>query len=238
MMKGNFCMEIRKSNLVYKTYLIFLKEIKCEWRTKVSINSLFLFSFVLIFLISYSIGPYKIPENYKNDFLSALLMISLFFSASVGLSRAFLKEEEQKTSITTKVSQDPVSLFIGKLLFNLILIFLISLVITPIFFTIMEFYVKNLCLFLINMFFSMLGLSIVLTFVSAIISKASVKGVLFPILSFPILIPLIIESIRAMSFSASFADYGLPFKSFFSLVSYSGVTFFGSLILFERIWKE
>lgn len=238
MMKGISNMGTKQLNFHYKVYLLFLKELKSEWRSKVAINSIILFSIVTLILISYSIGPYKISEESKNDVFSALLMLSLFFSSSIGLSRVFVKEEEQKTSITLKTAQDPISIFLGKLLFNFILILIVSLVITPLFCIFMEFYISNICYFIIIMFFSMLGLSIVSTFISAIVAKASFKGALFPILTFPILMPLMLESTKALSFSASSQNLNILPQSILILVSYSGVSFFGSIILFEKVWKE
>lgn len=237
-MRKNIKMETRQFSFHHKVFILFLKELKCEWRSKVSINSIILFSVVTLILISYSIGPYKMPENTKSDIFSALLMLSLFFSSSIGLSRVFVKEEEQKTSITLKIAQDPISIFLGKLLFNLFLILFISLIITPLFCIFMEFNILNICYFIIIMFFSMLGLSIVSTFISAIVAKASMKGALFPILTFPILMPLILESTRALSLSASSSNMKFFPQSILILISYSGVTFFASLILFERVWKE
>lgn len=230
-------METGKLNLAGKVFLFFLKELKSEWRSKVSINSIILFSLVTLVLISYSIGPYKIEGNSKGDIFSALLMLSLFFSSSIGLSRAFVKEEEQKTAITIKMAMDPLSVFLGKLLFNLTLILSISGIITPLFCIFMEFYIQNLCYFIIIMLLSMLGLSIVSTFISAIVSKAATKGALFPILSFPVLMPLILESTRALSLTSSGQSISFT-QSLTILISYSGISFFGSILLFERVWKE
>lgn len=231
-------METNQLNLANKIILIFSKELKSEWRSKVAINSIVLFSVVTLILISYSIGPFKIDENSKSDVFSALLMLCLFFSSSIGLSRVFVKEEEQKTEITLKISSDPLSIFLGKFLFNFLLIFAISTIITPLFCILMEFLIKNICLFLSIMFISMLGLSIVSTFISAIVAKASMKGALFPILTFPILMPLILESTKALSLSASSEDKSFFLQSFLILVSYSGIAFFGSILLFEKVWKE
>ncbi len=238
MMKGSFPLEINTLSLADKILKILIKELKTEWRSKVSINALLLFSIITLVLISYSIGPHKIPENEKPDIFSALLLLSLFFSSSLGLSRVFVKEEEQKTSITLKMALDPLSIFLGKLFFNLILLLSISIVITPLFLIFMEFYIKNLCYFIIIMFFTIMGLTIVSTFISAIISKASLKGALFPILTFPITMPLILEGTKALSISSSAQDLSYLTKSLIILISFSGVAFFGSIILFEKVWKE
>ncbi len=87
------------------------------------------------------------------------------------------------------------------------------------------------------MFFTIMGLTIVSTFISAIISKASLKGALFPILTFPITMPLILEGTKALSISSSH-DLSNLTKSLTILISFSGVAFFGSIILFEKVWKE
>ena len=109
------------SDVLQTSFLIFKKDFKSELRTRYVINSLVMFVFVTISIIKFSIGDEKI----ENEILTGFLWIAIFFSVSSGLSRAFVKEEEKETSATLKLCSEPVSVIIGKLIFNLVLTFIL-----------------------------------------------------------------------------------------------------------------
>jgi heme exporter protein B len=74
--------------------------------------------------------------------------------------------------------------------------------------------------------------------IAAIIARANTKGTLYPVLSFPILLPLlmtVIKATRMASEGASWSDAGGEFQI---LVSYIVVVITTSYLLFEYIWKD
>ncbi|MEO8447610.1 MAG: heme exporter protein CcmB, partial [bacterium] len=104
------------ADLFRTSILVFRKDFKSELRSRYVINSLLMFVLVTISIIRFAIGDEKI----ENEILTGLLWIVIFFSASSGLSRTFVKEEEKETSIALKLSTDSSSVIIGKLIFNLV----------------------------------------------------------------------------------------------------------------------
>ena len=72
--------------------------------------------------MAYQIGPYRIHEQDRPHLLAALLWIILFFAATSGLARVFVKEEDAHTAKTLRLAARPLAVFAGKLLFNLILL--------------------------------------------------------------------------------------------------------------------
>jgi len=218
-----------------KPYALFKKDYHSELRTRYAINSLTMFIIVALSVILFSIGNEKVPQNLTGG----LLWVVIFFSAMSGLSRAFVSEEERGTSLILHLIAAPTTIFNGKLLFNLILVFLMNIVITILYSALFEeFIIRNFLLFFLTFILSNIGLAIASTIIAAIISKAGAKGTLYPVLSFPILLPLILISVMLTSYSmigASFADAKMGLAV---LVSYDVIMLTVSYMLFDFIWKD
>jgi len=88
------------------------------------------------------------------------------------------------------------------------------------------------------MVFGTLGLASASTILAAIISKANTKGTLYPVLSFPILLPLLLTLINATKLSVEGAPFSEAISSFQILISYFVVITAISYLLFEFVWKE
>jgi len=218
-----------------KPYALFKKDYHSELRTRYAVNSLAMFIVVALSVILFSIGNEKVPQNLTGG----LLWVVIFFSAMSGLSRAFVSEEERGTSLILHLIAAPTTIFNGKLLFNLILVFLMNIVITILYSALFEeFIIRNIFLFFLTFILSNIGLAVASTIIAAIISKAGAKGTLYPVLSFPILLPLILISVMLTSYSmvgTSFVDAVVELAV---LVCYDVIMLTASYMLFEFIWKD
>ncbi len=214
--------------------LIFKKDLKAELRTRYVINSLLMFVLVTISIIKFALGD----EKTENELLTGLLWISIFFSTSNGLSRTFVKEEERETSIALKLSSDPTSVLTGKLLFNLVLSFALNIMILILFILITDYSVKNVSGFLITVFIGNFGLVSASTIIAAIISKANSKGTLYPVLSFPVLLPLLITVINATKLASLGVETEKLSGELLILISYTIVITVASFMLFRFVWED
>ena len=194
-----------------------------------------MFIIVTISVIMFSIGGEKIT-NYLTG---GLLWIVIFFSAMSGLSRSFVSEEERGTTMTLHLIASPTTIFSGKLIFNLVLVFLMNAVITFLFSILfVSFEIKNYLLFVIAFFLGNTGIAVSSTIIAAIISKANSKGTLYPVLAFPILLPLILtllELTRSAMDGNPVADSAVEISV---LVCYDVIMLTASYLLFDFIWKE
>lgn len=216
------------------TYSVFRKDIRSEIRNRYVINSLLMFVIITISIIKFSLGD----EVVEDAILSGLFWIVIFFTAISGLSRVFIKEEETGTSLALKLSASPSEIFAGKLLFNFVLTFSLNIVIFFLFTLITGIKILNFPAFLITVVLGNFGIVVSSTIIAAIIAKANSKGTLYPVLSFPVLLPLLITLINA----TKLASEGVPtrelFVDFQILVSYTIVVFIVSLFLFKFIWED
>ena len=222
------------TSLLRRSFLVFRKDFKSELRSRYVINSLLMFVLVTISIIRFALGDEKID----NEILTGLLWIVIFFSASNGLSRTFVKEEEKETSIALKLSAESTSIIIGKLIFNLVLTFCLNLLILILFILISDYEIKNLAGFVLTMILGNFGLVAASTIIAAIISKANSKGTLYPVLSFPILLPLLLSAINATKLASAGVDTEKLSGEIMILISYSVVVTVASLMLFRYVWED
>ena len=219
---------------IINAWYIFRKDLKQEFRTRYALNTIVLFSVVTLTAISFSIGGFVANQ----DILCALLWVILFFSAMSGLSHIFIREEESRTAETLKLIVEPISVFVGKLIFNLILLFLLEIVIIPLFFAVMNFGIKNFWMFISTVILGSIGLSAAATIIAAMVAKASSKGALYTVLSFPILLPVLITGINATKIASRETNFSAISAELQVLFAYAVVIITASIMLFEFIWND
>ncbi len=218
-----------------KAYSLFRKDWESELRTRYAINALAMFILVTISVILFSIGQEKISEYLSGG----LLWVVIFFSAMSGLSRSFVSEEERGTTLTLHLIASPSTVFSGKLIFNLLLVFLMNISIALLYSALFDsFIIKNIELFLIAFFFGSIGIAVSSTMIAAIISKANTKGTLYPVLSFPILLPLILTLLEITKFSMDGDPVSDSLVEIFVLISYDVIMLTAGYLLFDFIWKD
>lgn len=218
-----------------KAYSLYKKDWQSELRTRYAINALSMFILVTISVIMFSVGSEKITEYLTGG----LLWVVIFFSAMSGLSRAFVSEEERRTTLTLQLIASPSTIFSGKLLFNIALVFLMNIAITILFSMLFDsFVIKNFSLFMLAFFFGNFGIAISSTIIAAIISKASSKGTLYPVLSFPILLPLILTLLELTKFSMDGKSIEKSLVEVAVLICYDVIMGTASYLLFDFIWKD
>lgn len=216
---------------------IWLRDLKSEFRTRYAINAILMFALTTLITVSFSIGSFRISEQDRPFLYATLLWIILIFSALSGLSRIFVKEEEAHTVDILKLSSRPIAIFLGKLFFNMTLLCLLELTIVPLFVILMGYNIENLLYFSTLIIISGLGLSAGTTIIAAMIARASVKGALFSVLSFPLLFPLMIISIKGCEKAA--LNIGVAgWHEVKIALAYLIVMITISLFLFPIVWDE
>ena len=218
-----------------KSYSLFKKDWQSELRTRYAINALAMFILVTISVILFSIGQEKISEHLTGG----LLWVVIFFSAMSGLSRAFVSEEDRGTTLTLHLIASPSTVFNGKLIFNVVLVYLMNFAITILYSILFDsFVLQNFTIFLWAAVFGSFGIAVSSTIIAAIISKASAKGTLYPVLAFPILLPLILILLELTKFAIDGKLLNQVYVELAVLICYDVIMLTASYLLFDFIWKD
>jgi len=220
--------------LLSRAFAVYAKDIRVELRTRYAINAIFMFGVTTLVVVSFALGQSGLPPRL----LAALFWIIMFFGAMSGLAHVFVREEEAGTSLALRLRAHPDAIYWGKLLFNFTLLAMMTCIITPLFFIFTDAPTGNLIPFLIVLILGVIGLCGATTIIAAIISKAAVKGALFAVLSFPVLMVLLF--LLVTSTSQLFDGKGLAeiLTEIQGLIAYCGIMITASVLLFRFVWLE
>lgn len=214
---------------------IFLKDTRSELRTRYAISALLMFVITTIAIILFSLGS----EGAPADVLSGMLWVVIFFAAMSGLSRTFVMEEERGTTMTLQLLAPASAVFFGKLLFNLVLILSLNAVTVGLYALFINgFVIRTISIFLVTILLGSIGFAAAATIIAAIIARANTRGTLYPVLSFPILLPLLLTVINATRLASEGSFFSEAGGEFQILISYIVVVVAVSFMLFEYIWKD
>jgi heme exporter protein B len=208
---------------------IFLKEIRSELRTRYALNALLMFVVTTIAIVLFAVGN----EDASPEVLAGVLWVIIFFSSMSGMSRVFVAEEERGTVMTLQLIAEPLTVYFGKLLFNLVLLGALNAVAVTLYLLVIDaFVIRSLGVFVLTVFLGTLGLASASTIIAAIIAKANTRGTLYPVLSFPIML------IRTTQMAVDGATMGEAFEMMRVLIAYAVAITGISYLVFEFIWRD
>jgi len=164
-----------------------------------------------------------------------LLWIILFFTAMIGLAHSFTREEERGTALFLRLHSSPSSVFFSKLIFNICFFAFLEAITASAFVFFHEGEIASPVPFAITVMLGGFALSSASTVLSAIAAKSSMRGALFPVISFPVLLPVLISAIRATALSFDRQDISVMSEGIFFL-AFSGALISISFLIFHQIW--
>lgn len=210
------------------------KDLRAEFRTRYALSASGLFALTTLVAVSLALGPWGVEQ----DLLAALLWIVLFFAALAGLARTFVHEEEAQTAPALRLAAPAGAVYLGKYLFNLVLLLLLEVLLVPLFIVLLGLHVGSAGLFVLVLLLGSLGLAGTTTIVAALVARASARGTLLTVLAFPLLLPLLLSAIAGTRLTlAPAAGPGVgPFLQVLGAYAVALVT--ASLLLFPVIWNE
>lgn len=229
---------MKGSTLLAESLAVLGKELTSELRSRVALNAVGLFALTTLVAVAYQIGPYRIHEEDRPHLLAALLWIILFFAATSGLARVFVKEEDAHTAKTLRLAAPPGAVFTGKFLFNLLLLCALEALIVPLYCILLGYSVAGVAGLLMVLAGGSIALAAVSTIVAAIIARASGSGTLFAVLTVPLALPLLVMLIQGTRAAAGTPDIAAVLPALRGILSLAGVTLVSSAYLFPVVWHD
>lgn len=215
-------------------FAVLKKDIKCELHSKQALSAVLLFAVTSTVAVSFSLELW----GRRSEIAAALLWIVIYFSAMSGLGRSFVHEVETYTASLLKLAVRPNSVYLGKLLFNFLTLVTLEVVVVPLFIILMGCPVKNWSVFIALLLLGSLALSSGATITAAMVSRASNKGALFAVISFPLLIPALGVAISGTNIAMDTSAITGAMSDIRLLIYYCGVVITASLMLFRFVWED
>lgn len=210
----------------------FVKDAQIELRSPSALGTAVAFAGITTLVVSMVSGGVPFSSLVQSIFL----WIILFFSAMNSLLHVFTREEEQQTTLFLSLSVSAEAVYLSKLLFNIFFFFLIELIVCPLFIFFSGVSVSHVLLFALTVLAGGFSISVSATILAAMAAKAGGKGALFTIIAFPILLPALWVAISTTN--ASFSPEPVAYNNVYFLVAFSGTIAAVSYLLFRYIWGE
>ncbi|HVZ41021.1 MAG TPA: heme exporter protein CcmB [Candidatus Kapabacteria bacterium] len=223
------------ASLLRQTLAVARKDFQSELRTRHALNSLAMFVVITVSVMAFSIGT----ERITSGIAAALIWVSMFFTAVTGLGRSFIGEEERGTGFLLRLTVPPGPTYAGKLLVNLALSLASNAMLGLMFIAMIRgAEVKAPGSFLVVVLLSSAGFAGAMTIIAALIARAGSKGALYPVLSFPAILPLIVLGVDLLRRSMSGIGIAAMADDLLLLGVYSIAIMLAGYLLFDLIWRE
>lgn len=218
------------------TVALFSKDVRSELRTRYALNALLMFVVTAVATILFALRS----DQPSPTVLSGMYWVVVFFTAMSSLSRIFVSEEERGTTMTLQLVASPSTVYFGKLLFNTALTVSLTLAVTVLYTLVFSefFIIRTPSIFFVTVFLGSLGFASAATILAAIVAKANTRGTLYPVLSFPILIVLLMTVMNATARALEGEAFSEAMGDFQILVGYILAMTGGSSMLFDYVWKD
>lgn len=220
-----------------KIWAIVWKDIITELRTKELFSSMFTFALliIVIFNFAFDFSAELIPVAAP-----AILWVAFTFAGVLGLSRSFALEKEGDSILGILLTPTDRSLiFLGKMISNAIFVFIVELIILPMFVLFFNYNFSGaLVPLLLILFLGTIGFVAVGTLFSAMALNTKLREVLLPILLFPIIIPLIVSSVKLSGTILSGNPISQAGSALQVLVSFDIIFLAICTVVFEYVVEE
>ncbi|HMX80789.1 MAG TPA: heme exporter protein CcmB [Ferruginibacter sp.] len=208
------------------------KDILLEFRQKHTFYGILLYIASTIFVLYLSL------DKTDAAVWNGLFWVIQLFICVNAVAKSFLQESRGRMLYFYSIAS-PVEFILAKLLYNLLLMVLMSLISLALFATFLDNPVSNMLLFTGIVVLGGMGISIVFTLMSAIAAKAQQNAALIAILGFPVILPqlMLLMRLSKTAFAEVFKEGALLQMT--GLIAGLDVLVIGlALILFPYLWKE
>lgn len=208
------------------------KEILLEWKQKYAFHGLLLYVVSTVFICYLSFRQVIDLPTWN-----ALFWIIQVFAGVNAVAKSFMQESRGRMLYYYTIT-DARSMILAKTLYSLGLMLVLSSFNLFFYSIFIGNPVQNFTMFFVAMVLGSAGFASVLSMVSAIASKAGSNATLMSILSFPILIPLLMVTIRFSKNAMDGLAWSVSMKFVVLLLALNAMVFALSYLLFPYLWRE
>jgi heme exporter protein B len=179
-----------------RAFIVLWKDLLSERRSKESLNALFFFALLLLFIFQLALGA---DRERLTATLPGLLWLGFILSGLVGLGRAFLVERENDCWEGLVLAPgDKSAIYLGKVAGNLLLMLVVEAILLVLF---AVFFNVDLAAHPIRLTvvvgLGTLGFAAVGTLFAAMTAHVRARELLFPVLLLPVLVPVLLGAVKA-----------------------------------------
>ncbi|WNJ20172.1 heme exporter protein CcmB [Pontibacter sp. G13] len=218
--------------MIKEIWTLLRKEFMLEWKQRYAINGLLLYVLSMVVVISLAL-----LDKLNSVTWNIIYWIIILFVAINAVAKSFMSEKPGHLRYLYGVAA-PASIIIAKIIYNLLLLSVMSLLALGAFVFLTDQPIENPLQLMGMVVLGSFALASNLTLVTAIASKAENRNTLLAVLSFPLIVPTLLLLIRISRFPIEGLDADLSTDYVQLLGGMTVVMTALSVLLFPFVWRD
>ncbi len=194
---------------------------------------LYVVSTVFVTYLSFSLRRNQLTPIVWNT----LFWIIILFTAVNAIAKSFSQERYGRLMYYYSLCS-PQAIIISKIIYNALIMLALSGIGFAIYSLVMGNPVGDVGLYMISIVLAAIGFASVLTLVAGIASKADNSATLMAVLSFPIILPMLLMTIRLAKNALDGLDWSVSTDEITTLLSIDLIVITLSYLLFPYLWRS
>ncbi|MSQ80027.1 MAG: ABC transporter permease [Flavobacteriaceae bacterium] len=206
-------------------------QFKAEWRQRYALHGILLHVAATVFVVQLSVRITEPP------LWNAVFWILTLFSAVSAAGRSFIQEPKGRMLYYYGVAS-PQNIILARMAYNWLLMVVLVLANLLLYCLFIGSLIQHIPTYLMVLLLASGGYAGVLTFVSAIASKAGNSHLLMPVLSFPVVLPILLVAIKASKKAVDGLETFSIYQDLGALLLLNLAVAGMAYVLFPYLWKE
>ncbi|MEM1216300.1 MAG: heme exporter protein CcmB [Bacteroidota bacterium] len=214
-----------------QTWQLLWRDWVLEWRTRYALSG------VVLYVVATVVLVYSALINVQPQVWNAIFWVIVLFAGVSAIVKSFVQESRARQLYYYSLVH-PLALLAAKMIYNTLLLFLLSLLCWGILAAFTGNPVKETGLWVGTVFLGATGLAIALTFVSAISAKAENSATLMAIMGFPVVIPILLILVKLGANALRLMRDTSIGNDILILVAINLVLLSVALLLYPFLWRD
>ena len=219
-------------NTTAKIISLIIKEYRYDWRSRSALSGMVMYLFSTVFICYLSFNSIVDVPVWN-----ALFWIIMLFVAINAIARSFMTESKA-LQIFYYSFLNPYHIIISKITYHALLMFILALAGAAIFIFFIGNPIQSGLQFLFALLLGSFSFSSCLTMISAIASRATNNPALMAVLGFPVLLPVLMVTIRCSKNAIDGLAWSVNQPYFLLLLALNILIPALAYILFPYLWRE
>lgn len=211
---------------------LIAKDIRLELRQRYAVNGILLYVVSTVFVSYLSFNKIVDASTWN-----ALFWIIMLFASVNAVSKSFVQESISRQLYYYTIAS-PQGIILSKILYNLILMGILSVLCLLVFIVLMGNFITNFPLFITALFLGSSGFTSILTMIAAIASRTNNNFALMAILSFPVVLPLLLTLVKVTDSAISSGTWGENIPYVLALLLINMIVIALAYVLFPYLWRD
>jgi heme exporter protein B len=181
-------------NFFRALWAIVWKDLAAEWRSRELLTAMLVFALLVIMIFNFAL---ELDARARANVTSGVLWVTFAFAGTLGLNRSMATEKDRGCLDGLLLAPvDRSAIYFGKAIGNLIFMFLVEIIVLPVYSVLYNVNLFHPGLLLVILLGS-IGYVAVGTLLSTMAVQARTRDILLPILLFPLILPIMIAAVKA-----------------------------------------